>query len=97
MSYLEEQLRGDKPPYATAAGYYLSINQKLEVALKYAGLAMEQNPKAFYLYWLKARIYQKIGQHEKAVEAARLSAEKAKGTAFAVEYDQHYKNMLKAK
>lgn len=97
MSYLDKQLKGDKPPYAQAAGYYLSTNQKLEDALKYADLAIKQNSKAFYLYWLQAKIYQKLGQHEKAVEAAKLSAEKAKGTAFAVEYEQHYQGMLKAK
>jgi len=97
LSYLDQQLSGDKPPYAQAAGYYLSTSQKLDDALKYAGLAIEANPKAYYLYWLQARIYQKLGQHKKAVEAAKISAEKAKGTAFEVEYKQHYKDMLKKK
>ncbi len=97
MSYLDNALKGDKPPYGQAAGYYLSTGQKLENALKYANKAIEQTPKAFYLYWLQARIYQALGQHNKAVEAAKIAAEKAKGTPFAVEYSVHYQDMLRAK
>ncbi len=97
MAYLDKALKGDKPPYAQAAGYYLSTGQKLEDALKYANEAIEQNPKAFYLYWLQARVYQKLGQHEKAVEAAKVAAEKAENTPFAVEYSVHYQDMLRAK
>src|SRR5699024_10220242 len=97
LSHLDKALQREKPPYATAAGYYLSINHQLDKALEYAGKAIEQNPKAYYLYWLKARIYEKLGKHKKAVENAKIASDKAKGTAFEVEYERHYRDMLKKK
>ncbi|HLR38641.1 MAG TPA: DUF2911 domain-containing protein [Chitinophagaceae bacterium] len=93
MAYLDKKLKSDKPPYAAAADYYLETNQKLDDALKYISMAIKENPKAFHLYWAKAQIYQKLGQHKKAVAAAKKSAEKAKGSAFEVEYAQHYKHI----
>ncbi len=95
LSHLEKALQGEKPPYSTAAGYYLSTNYKLDKALEYADKAIEQNPKAFHLYWLRARINDELGNHKKAVADAKTAAEKAKGTAFEVEYERHYQDMLK--
>lgn len=98
LSHLDQALKGEKPPYAQAAGYYLSTNQKLDNALKYASLAIKGNPKAYYLYWLQARIYQKLGKHQEAVDAAKKAAELAKDhPAFAYEYEHHYQDMLKQK
>lgn len=97
LTYLDKALQGDKPPYAQAANYYLATGQKLEEASKYAELAVKENPKAYYLYWLQARIYQKLGKHADAVMAAKNAAEGAKSTAFADEYEQHYQDMIKEK
>lgn len=96
MAHLDKVLKGDKPPYASAANYYLSTDQKLDDALKYINLAIEESPDAFYLYWSRAKIYQKLGKHEEAVKSAKMAAEKAKSdAAFAGEYERHYQNMLK--
>lgn len=97
LAYLDKALRSEKPPYAQAANYYLATGQKLEEASKYAELATKENPKAYYLFWLRARIYQKLGDHANAVRTARLAADGAKGTAFADEYEQHYEDMKKGK
>lgn len=97
LAYLGKALQSDKPPYAQAANYYLATNQKLEEASRYAELATKENPKAYYLYWLQARIYQKLGKHDDAVRTAKLAASGAKDSAFADEYEQHYQDMLKEK
>lgn len=97
LAYLDEQLKGKKPPYATAAGYYDQTNQKLEDAAKYYELAIKENPKAYYLNWHLAQVYQKLGKHDEALKQAKESADKAKGTAFASEYEQHYKDLVDAK
>jgi len=96
LSYLDNALKGDKPPYYQAASYYYSSNQKMDEAAKYCDLAVKENPKAYYMNWLQARIYDKLGKHEQAVAAAKQAAEKAKGSAFAAEYEQHYQDMLNA-
>lgn len=96
LAYLDEALKGDKPPYYQAASYYYSSNQKMEEAAKYCDLAVKENPKAYYMNWLQARIYDKLGKHEQALAAAKEAAEKAKGSAFAAEYEQHYQDMLNA-
>lgn len=97
LAWLDKELKGEKPPYAKAAGYFLTTNQRLDEASKYASLAIKENPKAFYLYWLQARIYDKQGKHDEAVKAAQMAAEGAKGSAFAGEYEQHYQDMLNKK
>lgn len=96
LSYLDNALKGDKPPYYQAASYYYSSNQKMDEAAKYCDLAVKENPKAYYMNWLQARIYDKLGKHDQAVKAAQQAAEKAKGSAFAAEYEQHYQDMLNA-
>lgn len=96
MAHLDEALKGDKPPYYQAASYYYASDQKMEEAAKYCDLAIKENPKAYYMNWLQARIYDKLGNHQQAVEEAKQAAEKAKGSAFAAEYEQHYQDMLNA-
>ncbi len=97
FAHLEKALEGDKPPYATAAKYYLTTNHELDKALSYAQKAINQSPKAFYLYWLEARIYEQLGQHTKALKSAKKAADMAKNNpAFAYEYQAHYEQ-LKAK
>lgn len=68
-------------PYQQAATYYLESNQNLPLALTYADKAIEQNPKAYYLYALKARIAQKLGKKDEALVAAKKSMDLTKGTS----------------
>lgn len=93
MAYLDKELAGSKPPYAQAAGYYLENNKDLSKALEYTTKAIEANPKAFYLHWLKARIYQKQGNKEAALAEAKLAADGAPAP-YALEYQNNY-NRLK--
>ncbi len=97
LAYLEKELKGKKPPYSTAAGYYLRTNQKLDEAVKYYQIAIKENPKAFYLHWYLAQAYQKQGKHDMALKEAETAAKKAKGSAYADEYEQHYKDLQNSK
>ncbi len=95
IKHLENELQGDKPPYQQAASYYLETNQKLDIAAQYADKAIEANPKAYYLYWLKARILEKQGKHNEAVAAAKQAAEIAANTPYADEYKNNFEKLQK--
>ena len=73
-------------PYFQAANYYFESNQHLDDAAMYVNKALEQDPKAFYGWYLKARIEKKLGHKEEAVAAAKKSMELAKGNANEAEY-----------
>ena len=73
-------------PYFQVANYYNENNIKLEVALNYVERALEEDPKAFYIWFLKAKLEKKLGHNDKAVEAATKSIETAKGSSFEAEY-----------
>lgn len=73
-------------PYFQAANYYYETNQNLEKADTYVTKALNENPKAFYMWALKARIAAKLGHKEEAISAARKSMETAKGSAFEADY-----------
>jgi tetratricopeptide (TPR) repeat protein len=94
--YLAEALASEKPPYLVAAKYYLEKGKNLNEALDYANKAMEANPKAFYIHWIKAEILDALGQKSEAVEEAKIAAEGAKGTPYEGEYKNNY-NKLKSK
>ncbi len=73
-------------PYFQAASYYFESDRKLDLANTYVDKAIEQDPKAFYIWYLKARIEKKLGNNEEAVAAAKKSMELAKGTPNEGEY-----------
>jgi tetratricopeptide (TPR) repeat protein len=82
------------PPYFQAANYYFETDQKMDVALSYVNKALEDNPKAFYMWYLKARIEKKLGNKEEAIAAARKSMETAKGSANENEYMHNNQKLL---
>ena len=73
-------------PYFQVANYYNEKNIKLSQAITYLDKALEENPKAYYMWNLKARIERKLGHYDKAVDAAMKSKEVAKGTDAEEEY-----------
>jgi len=73
-------------PYFSAANYYFETNQKIDLASMYVNKALEQDPKAFYMWYLKARIEKKMGHKDEAIAAAKKSMETAKGSANEAEY-----------
>lgn len=87
--YLEKSINEPKRPYQQAANYYLETGKDLNKALSYTDKAIEENKEAFWLYWLKARIYQKQGNKKEAVAAAQKSATLAASTPYADEYKRN--------
>jgi tetratricopeptide (TPR) repeat protein len=81
-------------PYQQAATYYLETGNNLQKALTYADKAIEQNPKAYWLYYLKARIAAKLGKKDEAIIAAKKSMELAKGTDFEAEYNHNNQKVI---
>ena len=73
-------------PYFSAANYYYETNQHLDKAYEYVTKAADANPKAYYMWNLKARIAQKMGKKDEAIAAAKKSIEVSKGTSAEKEY-----------
>ena len=81
-------------PYFQAASYYYETNQKTDMARQYVNKAIEQNPKAFYMWYLKARIEKRMGHTEEAAAAAKKSIELAEGTPNELEYKRNNGKLL---
>lgn len=93
--YLEKSINEPKRPYQQAANYYLETGKNLDKALVYTDKAIEENKEAFWLYWLKARIYQKLGNKKEALAAAQKSASLAAPTPYADEYKRNAESLEK--
>ncbi len=81
-------------PYFQVANYYYENNTKLDIASIYVDKALEEDNKAFYMWWLKARIEKRLGHNEKAIEAANKAIETAKGTAFEADYVRNSNKLI---
>jgi hypothetical protein len=75
---IEEMMNGDNRPYFAAASYYFDNNKDLKKAREWAQKATTQNPKAYYMFYLLARIEAKQGDKAAAIETAKKSIELAK-------------------
>jgi hypothetical protein len=73
-------------PYFQAANYYFESGTQLDMAKMYVDKALEQDSKAFFIWYLKARIEKNLGHNDDAISAAKKSMELAKGTANENEY-----------
>lgn len=93
--YLEKSINQPRRPYQQAANYYLETGKDLNKALAYTDKAIEENKDAFWLYWMKARIYQKQGNKTEAIAAAQKSAAMAAATPYAEEYKRNAENLAK--
>ncbi|MES2138661.1 MAG: DUF2911 domain-containing protein [Bacteroidota bacterium] len=78
MKNIETSLATDARPYFQAAGYYYDNNKDLTIALGWINKAIEQNPKAFYMVHLKAKIQLKLKDYKGAVATAEQSIVLAK-------------------
>lgn len=83
---IDKAINNPSIPYFPAANYYYETNQKLDLAYSYVNKALETNPKAYYMWNLKARIAQKMGKKDEAITAAEKSIDAAKGSAAELEY-----------
>lgn len=73
-----ETSMGDTRPYYQAASYYYDNNKDLNQALTWVNKAIEQNPKAFFMVHLKAKIQMKQKDYKGAIESAQKSMQLAR-------------------
>ncbi len=82
MKSIEATLGGNKTAsagsYFQAATYYLETNRDLGKALEWVNLALESNPKAFWMLHQKAKIQKGLGDKKGAIETATASLNAAK-------------------
>jgi hypothetical protein len=83
---IDKALNHPQTPYFQAANYYFESDKKYDVAKTYVDKGVEQDPKAFYMWYLKARIEKKLGNDDAAIIAAKKSMETAAGNANEAEY-----------
>lgn len=75
---IDELMKSDKPPYFQAAMYYMETGKDLNKAVEWMDKAIQENPKAFWVYHNKANALAKQGKKKEATEAAKKSIELAK-------------------
>jgi hypothetical protein len=73
IAQLDAAMKGEKKPYFQAASYYYETNRDLKQALTWVDAAVKENPTAYWIATLKARIEAKAGDKK----AAKATAEKA--------------------
>ncbi len=87
LKNIETALEKDTRPYYQAANYYYENNKDLNKAFQWVNLAIEQNPKAYWIYHLKAKIQMKM----KDSNGATASAEKSMALAKEDKNDDYVK------
>lgn len=78
MAQINNMILKDSRPYAAAASYYLETGRDINQALAWYDKAIEQNPKAFWLYHQKANALVKAGKKAEARTTAQRSMELAR-------------------
>ncbi len=68
----------DTRPYYGAANYYFDNNKDLGQALAWVNKAIEANPKAYWVWYLKAKIQKAQGNYAAALESSMQSLNLAK-------------------
>ncbi len=87
MKSIETTMAVDARPYFQAATYYYENNKDLNQALIWVNKAVEQNPKAFWVTMLKARIELKLNDKKAAI----ATAEKTVALATEAKNDDYIK------
>jgi hypothetical protein len=78
MKNIEASMEKDSRPYFSAANYYYENNKDMNKALEWVNTAISQNPKAFYMVHLKAKIQMRMKDTKGAIETAEKSMALAK-------------------
>lgn len=73
MKNIESALAKDSRPFYQAANYYYENNKSLDSAFKWVNLAFQNNPKAYWIAHLKAKIQKKMKDSKGAIESAEKS------------------------
>lgn len=91
MKSIETALATDSRPYFQSANYYYENNKDLNKALEFVNKGIEQNPKAFWMLQLKAKIQTKLNDKKGAI----ASAEQVKVLATEAKNDDYVKQAEK--
>jgi tetratricopeptide (TPR) repeat protein len=75
---IETVMGKDSRPYYGAANYYYENNKDLNQALTWINKAVEANPKAYWVWLLKAKIQKGLKDYNGALETSAKSYELAK-------------------
>lgn len=78
MGQINDIMNKDNRPYFQAASYYSDNGKDLNQAIKWFDKAIEQNPKAYYMYYQKANTLVKMGKKDEAKMVAQKSMELAR-------------------
>jgi hypothetical protein len=78
MKQIETIMKADARPYFAAASYYANNGKDLNQAIVWFDKAIEQNPKAFWVYYQKASALAKLGKKAEAIAVSNKSIELAK-------------------
>ncbi len=78
MKQIENTMTKDNKPYYNAAVYYADNGKDLNQAVSWFDKAIEQNPKAFWVYYQKAKALAKQGKKTEAMAVSMKSMELAK-------------------
>jgi len=87
MKNIETSMAVDSRPYFQAANYYYENDKDLNQALIWVNKAVEQNPNAFWVMMLKARIEYKLNDTKSAI----ATAEKTVALATTAKNDDYVK------
>lgn len=71
MANIETVMTTDARPYYQSASYYYENNKDLSKALNWVTQATEMNPKAYWIWGLKAKIHAKMNDKKGALTAAQ--------------------------
>lgn len=77
MKSITTAMSGEKPPYYSAALYYLENGKNLEQALAWFDKAVQTNATAFWIHHQRANCLAKMGRKAEAIAAAEKSKELA--------------------
>lgn len=78
MKQIETIMKSDSRPYFAAAAYYAENGKDLNQAVIWFDKAIEQNPKAYWVYYQKAKALAKQGKKSEAMAVSLKSMELAK-------------------
>ena len=78
MKSIEANTKVNPGNYFQAAAYYLETGKDLNKALEWINIALESNPKAFWILHQKARIQKGLGDKKGAIATATASLNSAK-------------------
>ena len=78
MKQIDGAMNVDNRPYFAAASYYFDAGKDMSKALDWANKAIEEQPKAYWIVHLKAKIQAKMGDKVNAKATALKGIELAK-------------------